>query len=112
MGNTFDRLGRTAMLIALAEPEEGEELIRQARVAGYQVAPGRVGTMEVQKLVAAVETAARREGLIDGRYCSQHALYHAIIDAVHGLVRGQLELGEIMRTIGVRFAAVKGMHRH
>lgn len=64
--------------------------------------------MDVQKIIAAVETAAKREGLVDDRYRSQHALYHAILDALQGLGRGPLELGGILRTVGLRFAVVKG----
>ena len=105
----LDRIGRAAMLLALAEPEEGETLAAAARGSGYVVALGKVGAMESQKVVAAVETAARREGVIDERYCSQHALYHAILDAMQGLDRGPLELGGIMRTVGIRFAVVKGL---
>ena len=111
MKHLLDRIGRTAMLLALVEPDEAATLAASSAKAGYRVALGKVGAMESQKVVAAVETAARREGVIDERYCSQHALYHAIIDALHGLGRGPLELGNIMRTVGIRFAVVKGL-RH
>ena len=41
---------------------------------------GKVGSMEAHKVVAAVETAAKKNGLIKtGIYRESHALYHAII---------------------------------
>lgn len=101
-------LGRTALTIAMAEGGNAEEVLACARGKGFDVAVGKVGSMDVQKIIAAVETAAKREGLIDERYRAQHALYHAILDALQGLGRGPLELGNVLRTVGLRFAIVKG----
>ena len=101
-------LGKTALLIAMAEGNRTEEYMSNARVKGFQVAVGKVGSMDVQKVIAAVETAAKRENLVDDRYRSQHALYHAILDALQGLGRGPLQLGNVLRTVGLRFAIVRG----
>lgn len=101
-------LGKTALLIAMADANETEDYISSARKKGFEVVTGKVGSMDVQKIIAAVETAAKREGLIDERYHSQHALYHAILDALQGLGRGPLQLGNVLRTVGLRFAVVKG----
>lgn len=100
-------LGRSALLIAMAD-EDTAIYIARAKEKGFQVANGKVGSMDVQKIIAAIETAAKREGLIDDGYRAQHALYHAILDALQGLGRGPLELGNILRTVGLRFAIVKG----
>lgn len=101
-------LGKTALLIAMAEGHEVEEYVLGARDKGFQVVMGKVGSMDIQKIIAAVETAAKRGGLTDESYRSQHALYHAILDALQGLGRGPLQLGNILRTVGLRFAVVKG----
>ena len=101
-------LGKTALLIAMAEANETEDYVSGARKKGFDVVTGKVGSMDVQKIIAAVETAAKREGLIDDTYRSQHALYHAILDALQGLGRGPLQLGNVLRTVGLRFAVVKG----
>ena len=101
-------LGKTALLIAMAEGNRTEEYVSNAREKGFQVSVGKVGSMDVQKVIAAVETAAKRENLIDDRYRSQHALYHAILDALQGLGRGPLQLGNVLRTVGLRFAIVRG----
>ena len=101
-------LGKTALLIAMADANETEDYVSGARKKGFDVVTGKVGSMDVQKIIAAVETAAKREGLIDERYHSQHALYHAILDALQGLGRGPLQLGNVLRTVGLRFAVVKG----
>lgn len=101
-------LGKTALLIAMAEENETEGFVSSAKDKGFNVVTGKVGSMDVQKVIAAVETAAKREGLIDNNYRSQHALYHAILDALQGLGRGPLQLGNVLRTVGLRFAVVKG----
>lgn len=101
-------LGKTALLIAMAEGNEAQDYVLGAKEKGFEVVAGKVGSMDVQKIIAAVETAAKRGGLIDESYRSQHALYHAILDALQGLGRGPLQLGNILRTVGLRFAVVKG----
>jgi len=101
-------LGKTALLIAMAEENENGDYVSSAKEKGFEVVTGKVGSMDVQKIIAAVETAAKREGLIDNNYRSQHALYHAILDALQGLGRGPLQLGNVLRTVGLRFAVVKG----
>lgn len=79
------------------------------RISGaFQIVQGKVGSMNVEKVVAAIETAARREGLLCGQYRDEHALYHAVLEALYGVCRGQLELGAILRTVGLNFAIVKG----
>lgn len=99
-----DTIGRVAMLTVLlddpaATVQAGKE---------FRIARGHVGTMDVQKIIAAVETAARREGMISEAYAEEHALYHATIEALHGVGRGQIALGTLLRTAALRFALVRG----
>ena len=105
----FSALGKSALLIAMAEPDEIDNCIMLATQKGFEVALGRVGSMEIPKVISAIETAAKREGLIDESYREHHALYHAIMDALQGLGRGPMELGNVLRTAGLRFAIVKGV---
>ncbi|MDR7495326.1 MAG: HutP family protein [Armatimonadota bacterium] len=99
-----DTIGRVALLAVLADDPQTV----LAGLSGYRSVAGRVGTMDIEKVIAAVETAASREGLISAEYAEEHALYHAIIEALHGVGRGQLALGTLLRTVGLRFAAVRG----
>lgn len=99
-----DTLGRVALLSVIAD----DPLQVIAAAKGFRVTTGHVGTMDSQKLIAAVETAARREGLISAAYAEEHALYHATIEALQGVGRGQLGLGALLRTVGLRFALVRG----
>ncbi|QFT88569.1 Hut operon positive regulatory protein [Bacillus sp. THAF10] len=99
------RIGKHAILLAMMEQEdEGISIPSQ-----WNSCLGKVGSMDSQKVVAAIETAAKREGIIksDG-YRETHALYHAIMDALSGVTRGQVQLGPVMRTVGLRFAVVRG----
>lgn len=103
-----DTIGKAALQVAMAEPSVREHVLEVVVGAGYRVVCGQVGSMDLQKVVAAVETAARREGLVSVSYPEDHALYHAILDALHGIGRGQIALGTILRTVGLRFAVVRG----
>jgi len=103
------RIGRNAMLLAIAEEDEEKDLIKQFEHQGWLYCKGKVGSMEMQKIVAAIETATKRQGLVQEEvYRQMHALYHAIIEALHGVTRGQVELGDMLRTVGLRFAVIKG----
>lgn len=99
------------MLLAMADADEDEPIIAAARMKGYRVCAGRVGSMSLEKIVAAVETAARRE-ILDGRDVGlAHGLYHACYDCLLGALRGQLVLGTVLRTAALKFAVVLGEGR-
>ncbi|KSU84166.1 hut operon positive regulatory protein [Fictibacillus enclensis] len=98
------RIGKIAMLYVLdeARQESVEEL-------GWIHCSGKVGSMESNKIVAAIETAAKKNEVINGSvYRETHALYHAIMEALHGVTRGQVQLGTVLRTVGLRFSVVRG----
>ncbi|MCA1032593.1 hut operon transcriptional regulator HutP [Bacillus timonensis] len=103
------RIGRNAVLLALVEEAEEEEITKQLDHLQWKYCKGKVGSMELQKIVASIETAAKRNGIVNGEvYREMHALYHAIIEAMHGVTRGQVELGDMLRTVGLRFSVVRG----
>ncbi|BBW98510.1 hut operon transcriptional regulator HutP [Geobacillus sp. FSL W8-0032] len=110
MGNEKSaRIGRLALLLAMLDEGEEGPVLHQLESLVWRYCQGRVGAMEPQKIVAAIETAAKRHGVVDGGlYRDMHALYHAILEAVHGVTRGQMELGDLLRTAGLRFAVVRG----
>lgn len=99
-------IGKVAVRTVIGDmtPEKLEE----ARKHGYKLACGSAGSMDLKKIIAAIETAARREGVVSDKYPEDHGLYHAIIEALHGVGRGQLALGTILRTAGLRFCVVRG----
>ena len=102
-------LGSIAIGIAIADTrDEASDLITAAKKKGYKAIRSQVGSMSMDKVIASIETAARREGIISDNYHQEHALYHAIIDALLGVCRGQLELGNILRTVGLSYSVVCG----
>jgi hut operon positive regulatory protein len=104
--NQERRIGKAAVLLAVADNEE--ELFPNLP-NNWSSCVGKVGSMDSHKVVAAVETAAKSNGVIQtGVYRETHALYHAIMEALHGVTRGQVQLGSVLRTVGLRFAVVKG----
>lgn len=99
-------IGKVAVYMTLGDMSE--EDMAAACDQGYRLVAGSVGSMDLKKVIAAIETAARREGVVSAEYPEDHALYHAIIEALHGVGRGQLALGSILRTAGLRFCVVRG----
>jgi hut operon positive regulatory protein len=100
-------IGKIAVLLATLTENEMETLSFTLKDVTY--CQGKVGSMNMQKVIAAVETAAKRHGLIhESQYRETHALYHAIIEGIEGVTRGQTAIGEISRTVGLRFAIVRG----
>ncbi|SHI78410.1 HutP family protein [Desulfofundulus thermosubterraneus] len=101
-------IGRVAIKLAVAEREELPALLAEVERLGYRAVVGKVGSMTAEKVVAAVETAVQREQFLESGYRHVHSLYHAIIEVFYGVCRGQLELGQILRTVGLNFAVVRG----
>ncbi len=51
----------------------------------------------------------KKEGIIHpSLYRETHALYHATMEALEGVTRGSVQLGSVLRTVGLRFSVVKG----
>ncbi|OEF99042.1 hypothetical protein BHF71_02320 [Vulcanibacillus modesticaldus] len=106
-----NEIGKNALLLVLYGNDQKVISLLNDRLKtyNYKIAIGKVGSMEVQKVVSAIETAAKKNGIISEKfYREEHALYHAIIDALHGITRGQVELRSVQRTVGLRFSILRG----
>ncbi len=101
------RIGRLSVLLLLHETEENQQISRLER-DGWKVCLGRVGSMDAHKVVAAIETASKKSGVIQSEgYRESHALYHATMEALHGVTRGEMSLGSPLRTVGLKFAVLR-----
>jgi hut operon positive regulatory protein len=101
-------IGKTALLLSVSLDGD-EEMIRKAAILhGYKLLKGRVGSMDSSKIFAAIETAAKKECLIKAGYREEHSLYHSVLEAYTGICRGQVGLGNILRTAGLTFSIVRG----
>lgn len=100
-------IGKIALLLALSEGDM-EDLKKYYENKNYLIYKGQAGSMDAKKIVAAIETAASREDMIRENYHEEHALYHAIIEALSGYCRGQVMLGEVLRSAGLTFTIVRG----
>ncbi|WP_456273102.1 hut operon transcriptional regulator HutP [Bacillus sp. AK031] len=102
------RIGKSALLLLLMEEDESD-VNAQFNELNWKYCTGKVGSMNVQKIVAAIETAAKRNNIVrEDLYREMHSLYHATMEAISGVTRGQNQLGEILRTVGLRFSVVRG----
>lgn len=102
-------IGKTAMLAAFVDESAADVVIEHARRKGFRLVRGAVGSMQGEKVIAALETAAKRQGLIDSNsYREEHALYHAIVEAMQGIGRGQVLFREVLRTVGLTFVIARG----
>lgn len=105
-------IGRLAIWIAMSSENEEMEIYEKAKNNQYRVCKGRVGSMDGEKIFAAVETAAKRNGIInEQQYHEEHALYHATLEAFQGACRGQPLLKGILRSGGFTFGVVRGPRR-
>jgi hut operon positive regulator len=105
---TKNPIGKSALLLVLSDDNVQENGYLPEHKS-WTFCQGRVGSMESNKIVAAVETATKRSGLIqEDVYRESHALYHAIIEALEGITRGNIQLGDVLRTVGLRFSVVRG----
>jgi hut operon positive regulator len=102
-------IGKNALLLVLSGEEASGEYAHSMEELRWDHCVGKVGSMESHKVVAAIETAAKKHKLIRPEvYRESHALYHAILEAMEGVTRGQIQLGSVQRTVGLRFAVIKG----
>ncbi|MBP2645164.1 MAG: hutP 2 [Firmicutes bacterium] len=101
-------LGKMAVFLVLHSGQAEDKMMAIGQDSGFRLYKGKVGSMDSAKIFAAVETAAKREGLINSQYREEHALYHSILEAYHGICRGQTGLGNIMRSAGLLFSIVRG----
>lgn len=99
-------IGKIALLFALTDDDEN--YIKKYEKKGYMLYKGQAGAMDVKKIVAAIETSAFRENLIRENYHEEHTLYHTIMEAFSGYCRGQIVLGDVLRTTGLVFTIVRG----
>jgi hut operon positive regulatory protein len=108
----MNTLGQVALRLVMEDEDTVQELVDEAAKKGFLSARGKVGSMNMEKVIAAVETTAKRNGLISDNYREEHALYHAVLEALSGICRGQLALGNVLRTVGLRFTIVKGPKKY
>jgi len=101
-------LGKMASLLVLLSGEYENAIIKKGQEQGYKLYKGKVGSMDSAKLIAAVETAAKKEGIIKVNYREEHAIYHSVLEAYHGICRGPLGLGDVLRSVGLVFSIVRG----
>lgn len=100
-------IGKIALLLAMDDGDM-DNLKEFYEKKNYVIYKGQAGSMDAKKIVAAIETAASREDIIRENYHEEHALYHAIIEALSGYCRGQVMLGEVLRSAGLTFTIVRG----
>ncbi|MFC7687081.1 hut operon transcriptional regulator HutP [Ureibacillus sp. GCM10028918] len=101
------RIGKHAILLLLSD--DSTEHLEMLKKLKWKSCTGKVGSMDAHKVVAAIETAAKKNEVIDpDLYRESHALYHAIIEALNGITRGQVQIGSVLRTVGLSFAVLRG----
>lgn len=106
---TKNLIGKNALMLVLSDQEPEQEYGAIREELHWRCCVGKVGAMEAHKVVAAIETAAKKNGIINPNvYREIHALYHAIVEAIEGVTRGQIQLGSVLRTVGLRFSIIRG----
>jgi len=99
-------IGKIALTLALSD--NFDQMKEYYEDKGYLIYKGNAGSMDSKKIFAAIETAAFRENIVKENYHDEHALYHASAEALSGYCRGQVVLGEVLRTAGLIYVLVRG----
>jgi len=103
------KIGKLTILLLISSQEEEKELLKNISNFGYKVCIGKAGTMDSKEIIAAIETTAKREEIFRaGYYREEHAVYHTALSALKGLCRGEIGIGDFLRTIGVKFVVLRG----
>lgn len=106
MSSEYLGIGKIALMLALSD--NYDELKKKFEEKGYIIYKGNAGSMDSKKIFAAIETAAFREDIVKENYHDEHALYHASVEALSGYCRGQVVLGDVLRTAGLIYVIVRG----
>ncbi len=75
-----------------------------------QICFGRVGTMKTSDIIGAIQTSAKRHGILGDSYKEEHTIYSAIIDALYGIFRGNMMLQESVRSTYLNYAIARGLY--
>ena len=103
------KIGKLTILLLISSEEEEKELLKKVNNLGYKICIGKAGTMDSKEIIAAIETTAKREGIFPASsYREEHAVYHTALSALKGLCRGEIGIGNYLRTIGVKFVVLRG----
>jgi len=105
----LDKIGKLTILLLMSSTLDEEKNLIMIKKLGYRICIGKAGSTKINTIIAAIETAARREGIYHKGICyrEEHALYHAIVEALKGLCRGEVG-GDLLRSIGIRFVILRG----
>ena len=102
------KIGKLTILLLISSEEE-KELFKKVSNLGYKICIGKAGTMDSKEVIAAIETTAKREGIFRADcYRDEHTLYHTSLNALKGLCRGEIGIGNFLRTVGVKFVVLRG----
>ncbi len=102
-------IGYFTISLLLSSESEEKDLIKKLKELGYKVSQGKSGTMDSKELIAAIETTAKREGIFQADcYRDEHVVYHTALSALRGFCRGEIGIGNFLRTIGVKFVVLRG----
>jgi len=101
-------IGKIAISVSISDEVGKDKIIEKYNKLGYEIITGSAGSMDSKNIFAAIETAAMRKDFIRENYREEHALYHATMEAFTGYCRGQVELGEVLRSTGLVYTIVRG----
>ena len=104
----MEHLGKRVISILIASEEDRQKMLAEAKKEGIRICFGKAGSMNAEKIIAAVLTATKREGIWDSTsFREEHAIYDATLEAMHAVCHGQLVVSEAMRTVGLSFCVIR-----
>ena len=99
----------TSLLVLLHNNEAGEVIKKQLKKENYKYTVGNVQSIDLHKIIATIEASAKINGIIDPTsFRQRNTLNHTILEAVQGVSRGAIQVGDLFNKINLTFSIVKG----
>lgn len=102
----------TSLLVLLHNNEAGEMIKNQLSKENCRYMVGSVGSIDLNKVTSFIEESAKTNGIIDSEsYSERNTLYHTILEAIQGVGRGTIQVGDFLEKVNLTFSVVRGKNK-
>ncbi len=102
----------TSLLVLLHNNEAGEMIKKELNKENCRYTVGSIESIDLNKVISVIETNAKTNGIINSEsYSERNTLYHTILEAVQGVGRGTIQVGDLLKEIDLTYGIVRGKNK-
>lgn len=102
----------TSLLVLLHNNEAGELIKKQLNMENCRYTVGSIGSIDLNKVISVIEASAETKGIINSdSYNERNTLYHTILEAVQGVGRGTIQVGDLLKKVDLTYGIVRGKNK-